>query len=310
LEGLTPDRFQRWKSNYNADLYLTFWQGRQVVLKILVSKPAATLDMEYASLQELHRIAQREPTFRVAAPVLHLPGRSAYVAEWMAGQPLAAQIGAWRSPGAALQEASRQCGRALSTIHRAWGMGQRMVPIWDILEDFQQHCPWPLSPEERRLLVQLGKQVEHRYTRFARLYLDFDPVNVLMGQGLPGLLDPPEACLRGPVHWDLGVFTLGLQRSHWRHPGTFLWPRREPWKGLCQAFLQSYAAHTGSSLQLLDHLLITLFETIRLAQLWMWWMTPSQFRYRRSGILRALYAYPLLQQARRHQFRKLKSLLR
>lgn len=184
-----------------------------------------------------------------------------------------------------------------------------MIPIWDILEDFQQHCPWPLSPEERRLLARLGEQVEHRHVRFARLYLDFDPVNVLMGKGLPGLLDPPEAFLRGPVHWDLGVFTLGLQRSHWRHPQAFLRSRGGWGRELAQDFLQSYTARMGSSLQRLDHLLITLFETIRLAQLWMWWMTPSQFRYWRSGIFRALYAYPWLQQARWHQFRKLRSLL-
>lgn len=280
-----------------------------MVLKILVSKPAATLDMEHASLQELHRIAQGEPTFRVAAPVLHLPGRSAYVAEWMPGQLLADQIGSYRLSAAELRAAVARCGQALSTIHRAWGIGPQMIPIWDILEDFQQHCPWSLSPEERRLLARLGEQVEHRYVRFARLYLDFDPVNVLMEKGLPGLLDPPEAFLRGPVHWDLGVFTLGLQRSYWRHPEAFLWPRQRRGRELAWAFLQSYMAQTGSSLQRLDHLLITLFETIRLAQLWMWWMTLSQFRYWRSGIFRALYAYPWLQQARWRQFRKLKSLL-
>lgn len=265
--------------------------------------------MEHASLQELHRIAQGEPTFRVATPVVHLPGRSAYVAEWMPGQPLADQIGAFHASEARLGEASVQCGEALSTIHRAWGMGEKIVPIWDLLADFQQHCPWSLSSEERQLLWKVGKRWEHRPTRFSRLYLDFDPVNVLIEQGVPGLLDPPEAFIQGPIHWDLGVFTLGIKRSHWRYPLTFLKRRPDLGNRLCQAFLHSYAAQTGISLQPLDHLLITLCETIRLAQLWMWWMTPEQFRYWRSGMLRALYTYPLLQRARWYQFRKLKSLL-
>lgn len=305
--GCDAGRCKRWRSNRNADLYLMPAGTRTWILKILTSKPVETLECEHASLTELFRIAGRHGGFRVPEPGPLFAGRSAYAMEFVQGRPLHAALLEPGFAGAQAVEALRRAGIALGTIHREWSAGTAEFAVDALVEDLA-HLPFEPTPGEAATLSRLAGCLRGRSAARARLYLDFDPVNILLApEGPPVLLDPPERVAVDDVHWDLGTFLFGIRRAAWRWP-----PAARRLAGMQEAlrhaFLGGYAG-AGADPPVPDALLLETGELFRLAQLWRWWMKPREFRHPVVGWARVVYAYPLLRSARRERFDELDRLM-
>jgi hypothetical protein len=218
LVGAAPERAARFSSNRNADLWTIAAADGPWLLKILTSKPAATLDCEYAQLVALDAIAVTSGAFRVPAPRALFAGRSAYLMRQVAFRPLVARLADRGESTAALRAGVAACGRALSAIHDAWSAGCRPLDAAAVAADFV-HLPWAPGARETALLERRIAALAGRPFAHAQLYLDFDPVNVgHADDGTPLLLDPPERYAVDAVQWDLGVFLFGLRRAVWRRP--------------------------------------------------------------------------------------------
>jgi hypothetical protein len=224
--------------------------------------------------------------------------------ERLHGDSLARELRRDRLDPDVLIETVASCGLALAIVHRRWTTGTGPMVDDETIDDCRKHWPWRPSVEGHRVAFALRETLGGAGCRWSRLYMDFDPVNVLVGPRRPGLLDPPDTLVIGPIHWDLGVFCVGLERTRWRTLG----PRgvRGTRLGdLRSAFLRGYASGSGMTLGPADHALIDFFEMLRLAQLWTWWSRPTRFRSLVKGTVRALYAYPKLIRARNERLRRL-----
>jgi hypothetical protein len=294
---------QRWSSNFNADFYRMRTPSDDLMLKIMVSKPAAVLDVEFDALRSLAAIASESKRFRIPQPRVRLAELSAYVTEYREGRLLTDLFLAGpREPGA-IVDASRRCGEVLADIHHAWQVPEAPFDAAGVVDDLTTHAGWRFTAAEESVLEAVVARTDGLSVPNARLYLDFDPVNVLVGpDSMPCLLDPPEAVLTGPVHWDVGVFLLGLRRAGWRRPWTV---RRGRTIGVeaGRAFLDAYRSCNRTALAAAPDLLpVTLFELVRLAQLSVWWLAPTQFRQKLTGFARTAYGWPLIRRERRSIF--------
>lgn len=302
-----PVEWCHWTANRNAEFYLLWSGSRRWLLKILTTKPVATLQCEYASLRYLYQIGNECGVFRVPEPVLEFPGKSAYLMNYEEGLRLDRHIMGRANPSVELTGLLTRVGSALAAIHRAWSTGVGGFDAEAAHDDFD-HLPWEPTQAERRILRSALSAVDGAPVPTARLYLDFDPVNLLLGPNDSIiLLDPPELEVTENVHWDLGIFTFGVRRAGWRNPIRGI--RRGTHIGtLTDAFMAGYVARRGFGLSIEEEILTAIAEVTRIAQLWAWWLAPFEFRDRATGIARAVYAYPLLLRARREQFRKLAAL--
>jgi hypothetical protein len=297
---------RRWASNRNADLFLIDSGGARRLLKIQVSKPREVLECEYRSLEALDRLAGTTNAFSVPRPLGWIEGRSAYAMEFVEGQTLDARLRLAGDPRRCL-DTLRACGRAFGTIHREWATGPARFDSCAMREDLR-HLPWRSSAVERSALERALRRLDGRELSTARLYLDCDPVNVLVADGgAIVLIDSPEREASDVVEWDLGAFLFGLRRLAWKRPWSAA--RLRGASGLMRgAFLEGYAGASPERGGCVDPLLLALGEWIRLAQLWAWWLRPMGFRHRVAGFARALYAYPLLLRARAGLIREINAL--
>ena len=301
---------RHWKRNRNSDLFLLEGLQQRWLLKILTSKLPETLETEFRNLEELHRIAGATGAFRVPAPVLFLSGRSAYVMEWVDGDRLDRIFVAGSRDPERIQPLVDRSATALSALHSSWNGGQaddRLTPRRLLLE--LKSDSFSPSQDEHRLLDRLGNLLRGRESGRTRLYLDFDPVNVLIDrEGRPVFLDPPERRITGFPAWDVGTFSFGIRRAAWRSPLSalrFAGIRNR----LATRFIRSYEYRSGQDDPVASAILVALSELGRVAQLWSWWLKPFAFRQRIVGIGRAVYAYPLLLRARKERFGEIRRLL-
>lgn len=302
---------EHWRSSRNADLYLLKSDETEWLLKILVSKPSATIRTEFRHLQDLWALGQGEGSFRVPKPEFFIADRSAYVMEMVDGQRLDSFLYAKDTRPDQAVDLIRRCGQALAEIHRAWLHPTDEAAKAKLLEGLGS-LPWRLRSRQKALLQAALAQLRGTDFATSTLYLDFDPVNLLLSDtGQLILLDPPEQSSVGFVEWDIATFLFGIRRAWWRKP--IAAPRVLGYHAkLSTAFLEAYAGlapwvgvnDRGRSL------LRTLAELGRVGQFWKWWLRPFQFRHRLEGILRAGYAYPLLVHERRRCFRDLGRLVR
>jgi hypothetical protein len=131
----------------------------------------------------------------------------------------------------------------------------------------------------------------------SRLYMDFDPVNILVTSNLElVVIDPPSETATDSIYFDIGVFLLGLTRAPWSRPWT-LAPYAARSQRLRETFLASYGGPDPADARV--PMLLTLVEIMRLGQLWRWWLDPFGFNDRAMGLVRATYAYPWLVNRRR-----------
>jgi hypothetical protein len=289
---LGTERFRPWRSNYMADLFSAPGSESQVLLKLVVGKPSEAVDAQFLALGELNGLARRSEGFRVPTPVLNLDGRSAYVMEKLEGQPLTKLISE-AADEATLMSFVEKCGAGLANIHREWREDLSRFPL-ELVEDFNSHSPWVLKDGERRTMERLRLAVASAQVKWSRLYLDFDPVNVLIdGSGVPAFVDPPDTVVSGPIHWDIGVFTLGIERSLWRRPLSMR-QNRALVECLRSTFFRAYEEISGGSLSTLDMIMVDFCEAIRLAQLALWWRDYGRLRRRLKGWARSAYATPLI----------------
>jgi len=174
----------------------------------------------------------------------------------------------------------------------------------DLLE-----VPWRLSGRESAVIAAALEQLDGERVQLARLFLDFDPVNVLVTpDNAVVLIDAPDRNVVSFVEWDLATFLLGIARAAWPRPCYSAALRR--WRdALGNEFRAGYAAKCWGGGRAGTELLIALSGLMRVAQLWMWWLSPFEFRYRLEGTARAIYGYPMLQLARHRLVRTLERLL-
>ena len=290
-----------WKSNFNADLVLLDIPGRSpLVLKIMVSKPAEVLAAEFKALLRLHEVATKTSAFAVPVPVLDLTERSAYVASLADGRPLTELLRAGRAPARdAIVGAA--CGRALWSIHADGDVVMEPFDARAVVDDLVTNGPWGLGSSERAVLERVVAHLHGVPVPVSALYLDFDPVNVLVDGATPVLLDPPERVVRGPVQWDLGVFSLGLRRAWWRHPARAQRSARAA-SALGAAADEGYRNAAAASL---SSTVTDVMELVRLAQLALWWSDVTTFRDRATGSIRALVAVPLVRAERARILKRL-----
>jgi hypothetical protein len=289
---LEVNGFHRWRSNYMSDLFSACNGESEVLLKLVLGKPPEAVDAQFCALQELFALAGRSGTFRVPAPLLNLVRHSAYVMEKVHGEPLTKSIS---SPVdvASLVAFVRKCGAGLAAIHQEWREDPGPFPM-ELIQDFDAHSPWALGHDERQMLNRLRAAVGTTDVQWSRLYLDFDPVNVLIDHSqIPVFIDPPDTTARGPIHWDLGVFTLGIERSLWRRPLS-LRQGRALAACLRSAFVDAYGETSGRTFSTLDEILLEFCEVVRLAQLALWWGDYGRLRRRLKGWARSTYTSPLI----------------
>ena len=303
--GCADGAWRHFASNRNAELYrIGAADGSgALLLKVLISKPAETLEQEYRSLTDLHGIAQHTGKFRVPRPVALFEGRSAYLMEWVDGSGLDAELRGCPDPASRL-DVLHACGSAVAAVHHAWSRGSAPLDGEALRRDLT--ClPWAARPRERELVERAVARIDGASFPAARLYLDCDPVNVRLAGASRTvvLLDPPERDVIDSVHWDLGAFLFGLHRLAWKWPPAASRIRRAQPR-MREAFLEGYAGPAALS-SAPDRVLLALAELVRLAQLWSWWLRPLGFRHRAAGLGRAAYGYPLLARARRRAYRAL-----
>ncbi len=304
--GCAPEACRPFARNRNANLFRFDHAGKSYLLKVLVSKPAATLDREYANLVRLGEIAERSGAFRVPRPLVQFDGRSSYLMEFVEGQAL----DRWLCSGDidSRLPVLRAVGHAVACIHQPDAASGAMLDAAALREDLGR-LPWTPSDGERRILARALGRLEQARVEVARLYMDCDPVNVrVAADGGVIWLDPPERDVVDAVHWDLGMFLFGLRRLGWKRPGKARRLRRDGAR-MRGAFLEGYA---GGGRRLDDEtsrLLLAIAELVRMAQLWLWWLRPLAFRHKLAGVARAAYAFPLLQRARRERYAALAAAL-
>jgi hypothetical protein len=298
--------FIKWKRNHNADFYKSAKGPRPLVLKILVSKPPETIKTEYHTLHELYELGAATGAFTVPQPLLGLTESSAYVATELSGVQLSKVLAQSSSRQGVLARLLASTGTALGAIHEAWSTGRETVNIQDIHDDLMQYSPWNLTPAEREIVGRTVRRLQNYTATHTRLYIDFDPVNVVITRDSVGLLDPPEVHWVGPVHWDLATFAFGMRRSLWRTPWLGNRRRRSILATLIEEFFNAYSSARGITISAPDLLLIDLFQAVRLAQLWTWWKHPFRYRHSLRSALRAVYAYPLVRSERKQRFRRLR----
>jgi len=304
-----PDvRARHWRSNRNSDLYRFDGGGRSWLLKILTSKPGATIECEYRSLEEVSGIARRSRGFGTPEPLHLFEGRSAYLMTFVDGLPLPRVLADRATSGPRRVELVRDCGQTLGAIHDGWSRGEAPLAAEGWAQELSR-LPWKPTDRERAITERVMQRTRGVVLPRTRLYLDFDPANIAVRpDGSIVLLDPPEYEAADAVHWDVGTFLSGLDRIAWRHPLARRRLRRERQR-MRQAFLDGYGVAGQALTEPHDELLVALGELVRLAQLWIWWMQPLSFRHRLTGVARMVYAYPLLQTSRRARFGHLARLL-
>ena len=301
--------FRRWKTNFIADFYLIDHPDGPLLLKTVVGKPAATAEVQFRALTELREIATAHGSFTVPDPIVSFSGHGAYVMCLLEGQPLSEDLVS-RTMSLDIVGFARSCGRALAAIHASWS---RPLDIRDnvvsMVEDLASHSPWRLRAEDLATVRSVADVPgEGCALGTSRLYLDYDVVNVLVQPQRPALIDPPEDEVTGLMHWDLGTFLLGLERTMWKRP--LLARSRADQIGRARdGFLRSYASERALELQPADHLLVVLSETIRLAQLAWWWRNAHKYRDRFRGYARSIYVMPFVRAARRRRMDQLDAFL-
>ena len=308
--GLRVDSTEKWYSNFMADFYKGTLDGREVLLKIVVGKVADRADAQFAALEELH-VMGRAAGFAVPEP-LHLErGRAAYVMGFARGTPMArALLDPRRVRSNDIERSVRLCGSALAEIHNRWVDAEDAASVTSMMDDLKDGTPWRQTEGERRVLDAARQRWQGRTTLTSRLYTDFDPVNVLIDDtGSPVLIDPPEEEVRGPWHWDVGSFTLGMSRSWWRSPWVLPLIAGTNTK-LRDAFLEAYAKVRGFPIKEEDQMLIRIAERIRLGQLSLFWRTPGVYRHGLKSQVRDLYSRPLIYSTQKRQIKQLRALVR
>lgn len=305
--AFVPADRTKWYSNYIADFYKGTIEERPVLLKIVVGKPPERADQQFAALQGLH-VTGNAKGFSVPEPIHLVEGRSAYVMGFVDGSLMSRAMVGSRIPRGTIVHAAARCGAALAAIHEGWSDSTTPASVAPMIDELEERAPWKVRPKERRLIDEVRAAWTDRTTPETRLYMDFDPVNVLMDpSGAPILIDPPEEDIRGPRHWDIGTFVSGIDRAWWRTPWTL--PLSAPaLRAATDAFLQGYEDGSGVPLERHDRMLISLCERIRLAQLSLWWRTPGVYRHALKSWARDFYSRPLIHRTQRKQLRHLSSI--
>ena len=303
-----PESRTKWYSNYIADFYKGRIEDKDVLLKIVVGKPRERADEQYAALRDLYDTGA-SAGFHLPEPIHLVEGRSAYVMGFVKGTLMSRALVDRHASREQIVEAAARCGRALAAIHDRWTDPARSAPVDQMIGELHERSPWKLSAAERALIDGVRSTWADRKSPEVRLYMDFDPVNVLLdASGEPVLIDPPEEDVRGAWHWDVGTFTMGVERAWWRSPWKL--PLASPTlKAARDAFLAGYEQGRGTPFDDADRMLIAVCERIRLAQLSLWWRTPRAYRHGLKSWARDFYSRPLIHRTQRKQLRRLASMI-
>jgi len=305
LEEIPVGEIKSWISNINSDFFKYPKEGQEYILKILVSKPESTIITEYNNLVDLYSLSENFDFFTTPNPKRLLPEKSAYVSNYLKGLNLAELINDKNTDFDTLNELFYDAGKTLSIIHKHWDQGNAKIDIEDVIEDIKLNSPWKLTTKELSILSRLKEKLVGHEVPYVILYQDFDPVNVVYYESTIGLLDPPENNLNGPLHWDIASFIFGVKRAPWKRPFKLLLNNKEYEQVFISSFLDGYSNQGNINLDEADLILIDLFQVARLSQLWIWWKTPLMYRRKLFGIMRYIYAMPILKKNKNKLFQLL-----
>lgn len=306
--GFILDGNGKYHSNFIADFFKGDINGVTVLVKVVVGKSMNQAKYEYETLRELAMLADTG-TFCVPEPIELLEQRSAYIMRFVVGPLLSRAIVRGNSAESArLFQALRNCGQALGEIHEHWARKDESVDLDEIVAQLCEWAPWRVSDRERRILSGVRRAWGEMPMEATRLYLDFDPVNVLIAEdGCAVLIDPPAEDVTGPLHWDLASFLFGIDRAWWGIP--WARPQADRVKRFRYWFLLGYQQGRRLTLHERDLMLVAVCERVRLAQLGLWWATPRVYRNRFKSWARHLYSGPLIRRVQERQLEDLEHLV-
>ena len=137
-----------------------------------------------------------------------------------------------------------------------------------------------------------GIQVQDGVER-SRLYLDFCPLNLLVGDGEMVLVDPPEFDQQGDVHADLGTFCFELSRIGLRPDRVLRW-RHGRVATLKAAFLRAYFQRLGRAPTAQDLARVRRYERARARQVLGLYLPFWRYRSPARELARACWFLPVI----------------
>jgi hypothetical protein len=277
-------RRERTWANQNARFVVLERDGVRWILKVLLFKPAETLDAEFEGLTRMHARAKNGP-YVVPTPIHLWAHGGAYLASFEQGVRVSDLL--VRGPAHDADAAVAQAGVALASLHRAQAEGtHHLVPgRRALLTDpaWRSHVPrWG----DALVAEALVRCAAPDFT-FVDAHLDYDPVNLLRDGPRLIILDPPSTRVVEVIHWDLAVFMTGIRRSYWRRLAG-LGAESPAASALVDRFLTAYLEAAELAWRPVDRVLLHFSEVVRLAQLRRWWSGPARDQKRLRWAARRL----------------------
>jgi hypothetical protein len=282
--------------NRNTTGYLLTDGTQKFFLKLFVTSAPDAAAAEYQALMDL-RERWRHAAVRFPAPVAVYPEHAALAMEFVPGPSFKLVLRATCRRGHILPAfLIRDVEQLADALYQFHSMKGAPAPDSAVTSRLIDDLAWGVDriwPDVWRGLRQaLPAQLRTHAFETAEVYGDFEPANVIKLGDSKVLLEPSPRRTINHVHRDIAVFHIGLLKAGW-HPRYVLWYDFEAADRLFDYFVQGYFDRLGRSVTDADHLLIALWELVRMGELTTWARRFLRYRQRLSGLGWWVFSAPI-----------------